>query len=305
MRLKFFLALTVFTLLISACGQATPAPQPFSMTDARGKAFNFDQPVQKIISLAPANTEILFAIGAGKQVVGRDSLSDYPEEAKTVADIGGGFGALNTEIILAAKPDFILAGDLTPAEQIKSLEDLGLTVFVLGNPTDLAGMYKNLILMAQITGHESETAKMVASLQAREKTINDKLAGITERPLVLYELDGTDPNAPWVPGPGTFVDTLIKEAGGENLGASLDGAWVQVSVETLVQKDPALILLGDYTWGGVTPEMVAARNGWDALTAVKQNKVYTFDDNLVSRPGPRMVDGLEAMAQLLHPEAFK
>lgn len=210
MRLKFFLALTVFTLLISACGQATPAPQPFSMTDARGKAFNFDQPVQKIISLAPANTEILFAIGAGKQVVGRDSLSDYPEEAKTVADIGGGFGALNTEIILAAKPDFILAGDLTPAEQIKSLEDLGLTVFVLGNPTDLAGMYKNLILMAQITGHESETAKMVASLQAREKTINDKLAGITERPLVLYELDGTDPNAPWVPGPGTFVDTLIK-----------------------------------------------------------------------------------------------
>ena len=90
-----------------------------------------------------------------------------------------------------------------------------------------------------------------------------------------------------------------------NLGASLDGAWVQVSLEVLLEKDPDMIILGDWLWGGVTPEQVAARNGWDALSAVQQSKVYPFDDNLVSRPGPRMVDGLEAMAKLLHPDLFK
>jgi len=330
MRCKFLSVALLLTLLLSACAQATPAPAPVAVeptvapteaptaaptevptpaplvvADARGQEFTFSQPAQKIVSLAPSNTEILFAVGAGQQVVGRDSFSDYPAEAQTVADIGGGFGALNTEIILAAAPDLVLAGDLTPAEQIQALEDLGLQVFVLGNPTDLAGMYANLRLVAQITGHVEKTEALVASLEAREKAVNEKLAGVTERPLVLYELDGTDPNAPWVPGPGTFVDTLIKQAGGENLGAALDGAWVQVSLEVLIEKDPDLILLGDAQWGGVTPEMVAARGGWEALTAVKEGKIYPFDDNTVSRPGPRLVDGLEAMAKFLHPELFE
>jgi len=306
MRFKVLSLLLFITLLITACAPSViPTPEPFTVNDARGKSFDFTQPAQKIISLAPSNTEILFAIGAGKQVVGRDSFSDYPAEAQAVADIGGGFGALNTEIILAAQPDLVLAGDLTPAEQIQSLENLGLKVFVLGNPTDLTGMYANLRLVAHMTGHEQETETLVASLQAREKAVNEKLAGVTERPLVLYELDGTDPNAPWVPGPGTFVDTLIHQAGGENLGAALDGAWVQVSLEVLIEKDPDLILLGDAQWGGVTPEMVAARGGWEALTAVKEGKIYPFDDNTVSRPGPRLGDGLEAMAKFLHPELFK
>lgn len=329
MRFKIFSAVLLLSLLLSACAQATsgpvpapvaveptalaptaaptdaPAPESVLVSDARGKSFEFALPAQKIVSLAPSNTEILFAVGAGNQVVGRDSFSDYPAEAQSVADIGGGFGALNTEIILAAKPDLVLAADLTPAEQIQSLEDLGLPVFVLGNPNDLAGMYENLRLVARITGHDQEAETLVASLQEREKAVNEKLSGVNERPLVLYELDGTDPNAPWVSGPGTFIDTLITQAGGDNLGASLEGAWVQVSLEVLIEKNPELILLGDATWGGVTPEMVAARGGWDALTAVQQGKVYPFDDNLVSRPGPRLIDGLEAMAKILHPELFE
>jgi iron complex transport system substrate-binding protein len=333
MRSKFLITTLLLSIFLAACAPATPAPQPLptetaeptliptltptaapteaptaaplTFTDMRGKTFEFAAPVQKIVSLAPSNTEILFAIGAGKQVVGRDSFSDYPAAAQAVPDIGGGFGALNTEIILAAKPDLVLAGDLTPAEQIQSLEDLGLIVFVLGNPKNLAGMYENLRLMAHMTGHVDETETLVASLQAREKAVDAQLAGVTERPLVLYELDGTDPNAPWIPGPGTFIDTLIKQAGGENLGASLEGAWVQVSLEVLIQKDPDLILLGDSQWGGVTPEMVAARGGWEALTAVKAGKIYPFDDNTVSRPGPRLLDGLEALAKVLHPELYK
>jgi iron complex transport system substrate-binding protein len=98
---------------------------------------------------------------------------------------------------------------------------------------------------------------------------------------------------------------LIEMAGGRNLGEDLDGPWVQINIEELIKRDPDLILLGDYTWGGVTPEDVAARAGWEALSAVQEERVYPFDDDLVSRPGPRMVDGLEAMAELLHPELFE
>lgn len=324
MKSKLLITTILIIVLVTACAPAaTPTPQPVELTeepaavpvvpenapivvtDQRGKEFQFEQPVQRIVSLAPSNTEILFAVGAGSQVVGRDSFSDYPAEALNVADIGGGFGALDTETIIASSPDLVLAADLTPAEQIQALEDLGLTVFVLGNPVDLPGMYENLRTVAKMTGHLEETETLIASLEERVAVVEEKLAGVTDRPLVLYEIDGTDPNAPWVPGPGTFVNTLLTMAGGDNMSATLEGAWVQVSLETIIQMNPDLILLGDAQWGGVTPEMVAARGGWDALTAVQEGKIYPFDDNLVSRPGPRLVDGLEALAKFLHPELFK
>jgi len=320
-----FLIITVLTIvLLAACTPAaTPTPQsvelieeptavpvvpenvPIVVTDQRGKEFQFEQPVQRIVSLAPSNTEILFAVGAGSQVVGRDTFSDYPAEALNVADIGGGFGALDTETIIASSPDLVLAADLTPAEQIQALEDLGLTVFVLGNPIDLPGMYENLRTVAKMTGHLEETETLITSLKERVAVVEQKLAGVKDRPLVLYEIDGTDPNAPWVPGPDTFVNTLLTMAGGNNMSAALEGAWVQVSLETIIEMNPDLILLGDAQWGGMTPEMVASRGGWDALTAVQEGKIYPFDDNLVSRPGPRLVDGLEALAKFLHPESFE
>ena len=324
MKSRFLITTILTIVLLAACAPAaTPTPQPVELpeepaaaqviventpiivTDQRGKEFQFDEPVQRIVSLAPSNTEILFAVGAGSQVVGRDSFSDYPAEAQTVADIGGGFGALDTETIIASTPDLVLAAELTPAEQIQALEDLGLTVFVLGNPTDLPGMYENLRTIAKMTGHLEETETLIASLEERVTVVEEKLAGVTNRPLVLYELDGTDPNAPWVPGPGTFGNTLLTMAGGNNMSSSLEGEWIQVSLETIIEMDPDIILLGDALWGGVTPEMVAARGGWDALTAVQEGKVYPFDDNLVSRPGPRLVDGLEAMAKFLHPGLFE
>ncbi len=135
--------------------------------------------------------------------------------------------------------------------------------------------------------------------------VESAISVASELPLVFYELDVTDPNAPWTSGPGTFIDTMIRTAGGENLGSTLQGFWIQVSLEELIRLDPEVIILGDYTLGGVTPEMVAQRAGWEGLKAVIEGQVYTFDDNLVSRPGPRLLDGLEAMARLLHPELFK
>jgi iron complex transport system substrate-binding protein len=121
---------------------------------------------------------------------------------------------------------------------------------------------------------------------------------------VYYELDATDPAKPYTPGPGTFYTALIETAGGINIGASLSGEWAQIGLEALLSMDPDLILLGDAQWG-VTPESIAQRPGWNTLTAVKNNRVLPFDDNLIARIGPRQVDGLEALARVLHPEAFK
>ena len=106
--------------------------------------------------------------------------------------------------------------------------------------------------------------------------MQDKLGAPTDRPLVFYELDGTDPNAPWTPGPGSFVDRLITLAGGENLGSQLSSEWVQVSIEELIARNPQIILIGDATWGGVTLDQVRARPGWKTLTAIQDNQLFVF-----------------------------
>ncbi len=273
-------------------------------TDGLGRQVTLAKPAQRVVSLAPSNTEILFAIGAGQQVVGRDSFSDYPAEAKNVPDIGGGLPTLNVEAIVARQPDLVLASPLTATEQITDLVKAGLTVYVLPNPKTFDDLYANLQAVGKLTGHENEAASLAAALKARVDAVTSKTGNVTTRPIVYYELDATDPSAPYTSGPDTFVDLTIRDAGGENFGANLKGEWVQISVEELLARQPDVILLGDSLYGGVTADMVKARAGWDALNAVKQGKIFAFDDNLVSRPGPRLVDGLEAMAKLLHPDIF-
>lgn len=305
--LRKFAAFILLMMVVSACGPAMLAggSQAVTLTDGSGRTVSLRLPAQRVVSLAPSNTEVLFAVGAGGQVAGRDSFSDYPPAAKNVPDIGGGMGTLNLELILSKKPDLVLASPLTPPEQIADLEKANLTVYVVPNPKTFDDLYANLETVGKLTGHDTDAATLVTSLKARVKAVTDKVANVSTRPMVYYELDATDPTAPYTSGPDTFVDLLIRTAGGQNFGSILKGDWVQVSVEALLTKQPDYIVLGDYTYGGVTPEQVKARAGWDALSAVKNNKVFTFDDNTVSRPGPRLVDGLEAMAKLLHPELFQ
>jgi iron complex transport system substrate-binding protein len=285
----------------TAANTAAPA-QPIAKPEPTATPAPAVQPAQRIVTLAPSNTEILFALGAGKQLVGRDSFSDFPPEARDIPDIGGGFMALNMEMIVAAKPDLVLASPLTPPEQLADLNKIGLNVHVVQNPTSFEDLFANLEEVAALTGHEPEGGALVAALRARVEAVTEQVGQAEEKPLVYYELDATDPSAPYTSGPGTFVDLLIRSAGGRNFGAELSGEWVQVSVEELLARQPNVLVLGDYTYGGVTAEQLRARSGWEALIAVQQNHIFTFDDNLVSRPGPRLVDGLEAMAKLLHPD---
>lgn len=282
--------------------QSVPVTRSF--VDGLGRTVTLPLPAQRIVSLTPSGTEILYAVGAGSQVVGRDAFSDYPAEAANVQDIGGSWGEYNLEAIVALAPDIVLAGGINTSELVAALEDLGLTVYFIANPLTLEDMYASLDFIGTLTGHEAESAALVESLTDRVAVVDAAIKPIHDRPTVFYELDASNPAAPFTAGQGTFIDLLITRAGGKNIGADLQGQWAAISVEQLLVVDPAFILLGDAAYGE-TPEKVSSRPGWEVLSAVKNGLVFAFDDNLVSRPGPRLVDGLEALVQILHPGILK
>jgi iron complex transport system substrate-binding protein len=274
-----------------------------SFEDGLGRAVTLAEAAQNVVSMAPSNTEILFAVGAGEQVVGVDEFSDYPAPALDLPKIGGGFGDYNLEEIVNLQPDLVLAAEINTPEQVAALEDLNLTVYYLSNPRTLDEMYENLLTVAKLTGHSEDTEELVKNLHDRVVQVLTQIEQVETIPTVFYELDATDPSAPWTAGAGTFIDTLLIMAGGENIAADMEGQYLQMSIEELLVRNPQVILLGDAAYG-VTPESLSDRTGWSNITAVQENKIFTFDDNLVSRPGPRLVDGLEELAKLLHPELF-
>jgi iron complex transport system substrate-binding protein len=285
----------------------TPLPEPtaesITLTDGLDRQVELSEPAGTVISMAPSNTEILFAVGAGDQVIGRDEFSDYPAEASELPSIGGGFGDYNLEAIVELEPDLVLAAGINTPDQVQALSDLGLIVFFLENPTTLDEMYTNLLTVAELTGHLEDTEELVKALQDRVAAVDDAVSSAEDRPTAFYELDATDPSAPWTAGTGTFIDSLITRAGGENIASDQEGQYLQLSIEEILVRNPQVILLGDAAYG-VTPESLMERTGWSAIDAITNNRVYSFDDNLVSRPGPRLVDGLEQLAVLLHPELF-
>jgi iron complex transport system substrate-binding protein len=307
-KTRFPLSMLVVPIIIgtilAGCLPNPASQDTIGLTDGLGRKVELTGPAQKIISMAPSNTEILFAIGAGSQMVGRDSFSDFPEEAKQVEDVGGLTGSYNLEKITNLQPDLVLLAGINSVDLVDSLEKLNLRVFYLQNPKDFEGLLKNIETVGLLTGRETEAASLVKTMDGKIKSIQTKMTEVKTPLKVYYELDGTDPTRPWTTGPGTYMDLMIQTVGGENVGKNLASDWAQISQEEILVQNPDVILLGDGVYG-VTPEMVKGRPGWSAITAVKNGRVEMFDDNLVSRPGPRMVDGLEMLARILHPEVMK
>ena len=312
LRKTFFLTV-LLALVMTACGapRSTPIVAPvlteepsaaITLTDGLGRPIVLNEAAQRVVSLAPSNTEILFAVGAGEQVIGRDEFSDYPEEAQAIPSVGGSMGEYSVETIVSLNPDLVLAAEINSPELVKQLEDLGLTVYYLKNPTSFEELYVNLEIVAQLTGENP--VKLTDSLKARVDAVDEKIAPLSARPSVFYEIDATDPAKPYTYGPGTFGDLLITRAGGFNIGGELTDPYPQISLEQIVVSNPSFILLGDSMWG-VTADAVLTRPGWETIEAVKSNQILPIDDNLISRPGPRLVDGLEQLAKLLHPDLFQ
>lgn len=302
--IRIFASMIILAFLLAGCVSTANVSQAIQVTDGLNRNVSLANPAQRIVSMAPSATEVLFAIGAGDQVVGRDSFSNYPETVKVLQDVGGSMGDYSYETIVSLNPDLVLASETNTPEQVKALEDLGLIVYYVKNPVDLDGLYSILETAGLITGHVQESSDLVESLKTRVAKVTQTMAEAKSTPLVFYELDGSDGSKPWTTGPGTYMDMLINMAGGKNAGAVLQDSWAQISLEELLIQDPDLIILGDSAYG-FTPEQVMTRTGWDSLSAVKENHIYSFNDDLFSRVGPRLVDGLEELAKLIHPELFQ
>jgi len=281
-----------------------PAVEEIKFTDALGDEIVLTGTPQRIISLAPSITEILFEIGAGGQVVGRTDYCDYPEEAKALPSIGGfSAEAMSIETIISLEPDLVIGGSIYQAEVIKALTDAGIPAFV-SQPANLAEIKDSLGLIGQITGHADEAKASADAMQSRIDAVTAAVSAVPadQRPTVFYEVW----HEPLMSANGkTVVGELIELAGGVNLFADLPDEYPTVSVEQIVEVDPQFIIGPSSHGDQMIAEIISKREGWGNLSAVKNNAIYIVDGNIVSHASPRIVIVLEEFAKILHPDLFK
>ncbi|MEM0344038.1 MAG: cobalamin-binding protein [Thermoplasmata archaeon] len=269
----------------------------FTIIDDYGRVVTLDGIPQRIVSVAPTPTEILFAVGAGDQVVGVDDYSDYPAEVENLTRVGS--YTLNLEAIVALQPDLIVASDLVPRAQLEQLRSQGIPYVIFADRT-LEDVFKTIRLAGLITGHVDEADALAASLASRVEAVTSKtLAENVTKPRVYLEYYPY-----WTYGPGSFGDDLIILAGGENIAHNTSSEYPNVASEFVIGQDPEIIVFTTGVMSTTTAESIASRPGWENITAVVNGAIYGIDDNLVSRYGPRIVDGLEQLAAIIHPELF-
>ncbi|MBC7266701.1 MAG: ABC transporter substrate-binding protein [Coriobacteriia bacterium] len=274
-------------------GENKQASFPVTITDDAGRKVAIAKKPERIVSLAPANTEIVYALGALDRVVGVTTYDDYPPEVSSIAKVGD-FMTPNMEAIAAAKPDLVLATGGVQAETIAKLEEAGAVVVAV-DPQSLQGVYDAIKLVGTAIGEPAKADEVVQGMQDELETIQ---SAIEEAPVRCFIEIAQDPL--YTAGPGTFINDLIDQAGGENV-VTQEG-YVAYSLEQLLKDDPDVYLA---TKGSMSdPADIEKRPGYSALSAVKAKRVFVLDDNLVSRPGPRCIQGIRQIAEALHPDAF-
>lgn len=312
-RIRAFAPLLL--ILAVACQPASPssisptassAPSaatfPLTLTDDAGRQVTLPAEPERIVSLAPSNTEIVCALDACDRLVGVTDFDDYPAEVADIPDVVI-VAVVDIELVVDADPDLILAAgnELTPGSVITELTDLGYPVLVL-YPESLAEVLDNVELVGEAINARDQADALVADLQARIAAVADAVAGAA-RPRTFYEV-GDFEGVIYTAGRNSFLASLITLAGGEPITG--DPLTTSIALEDLLAADPELILLGDAAYDpSVTPESVAARPGWGSMSAVQNGQVVVMaEDPVITRPGPRIVDGLEALARAIHPDRF-
>jgi iron complex transport system substrate-binding protein len=282
----------------AATSTASPVPMPafpVTLTDDEGAVVTLASAPQRIVSLSPANTETVFALGAGTRLVGGTDADDFPPEAAALPHVATYQGVLMEQLV-TVHPDLVLAlgnGFKTPPDVIK-IRDMGIPVLVL-YAADVAGVLDDIELIGKAVGAGPQALAMTSAMQVRIRAISAVTATV-DHPRTFYEL-GADPQI-FGPAKGNFTLEMIILAGGDAIVADDD---YTISLEKLVTADPQVIVLGDANYG-TTPEQVAARPGWAGITAVKTGAIRPVNDIIVTRPGPRLADGLAALALAIHPD---
>ena len=301
-RFLIFLGVLLLAAAIACSRARTPTPGAASstlqLTDDAGRIVTVPRRVDRIITLAPNLTEIVFAIGAGDRLVGNTSYCDYPPEAKNVAKIGDTLHP-NLERIIALKPQVVLISTASQLETFtQQLQNQNILAFVT-DPHDLDGVFRSIEQVGQIMGQQQQANALVAKLRERTNAVEQAVKNLP--PVrVFYQASG---EPLYVPGHDAFVTDLIRRAGGISVTADVPGAWPKFSNESaLAAKPEAIILPTGGSMGAANSTVAEALRNSPAVLA---GRVYKINDDHLARPGPRVVDGLEEMARALHPEAFK
>jgi len=286
----FLVALLSLALVLTAC-----SPSLGTFVDDLGRLVAINGTPQRIVSLAPSNTEILFALGLGDKVVGVTMYCDYPPEALEKEKVGGYLGP-DIEKIIALEPDLILATDFHRFELIPALEEQGFTVFAVA-PQTLDDVLESIQTVGKITGKEEEALDLVNEMKSKIEEIEEQTKELDERPRVFYI---TYPDPLWTVGRNTWIDNLIWIAGGNNTFSQYFESGAMVEIEWVLFCNPEVIIASALSYDWAMNE--TSLNSTDAR---QNNRVYQCDDDLVQRPGPRLVKGLEWFAYFIHPEIFE
>jgi iron complex transport system substrate-binding protein len=293
--------------------QPTPTPfQSIVLTDDEGFNTTLDAYPQRIVSLAPGNTQILFAVGAGAKVVGLTDYDNYPYNFSAWIESGnmtsiGGYSTPNKEAIVSLQPDLILATPIVNAD-VATLRSLGYKVIVI-NSRNVQGVLEDITLVGRAVGTDAKAAELVASINSQIDNVSAKIAAanITERAKVYYEIWGPPAGDMMSAGGTSWVNDLISKAGGINIFANEADQWPTISSETVVQKNPDVIILptgmgmGSF-YGSV--DQVKARSGWNSMSAIVNNRVVVIDGDLFAEVGPRIGEQINTIAKALYPSLF-
>lgn len=302
-RRSIELVAVTFLLATSLACSSRPQTQPEGpvtrqLTDDAGRRVSLPARVTRVISLAPNLTEIVFAIGAGDRLVGRTSYCDFPPEAKAVADIGD-TRTPGLETIIALRPQVVLISTASQLEVFtQQLQNQNIAVFIT-DPHDLEGVFRSILQVGEILGQKEQSEQLVKKLRERANAIEQAVKG---KPPVraFYQVSG---EPLYTAGHDAFVTDLMKRAGAASVTADVPGAWPKYSNESALAARPEAIFLP--TGGSMGAANSAVTEALRHSPAALQGRVYKINDDYLARPGPRALDGLEAMARALHPDAFK
>ncbi|UCE21945.1 MAG: ABC transporter substrate-binding protein [Candidatus Aminicenantes bacterium] len=299
MNSKIKFAVVLFVLLVVCSLEA----QERTIKDDLGFAFGITSPPQRIISLAPNITETLFALGLGEKVIGVTRYCDFPEEAMKKEKIGGMVDP-NLEKIIALKADLIIGFRGNPLPTIERLRNLNLPVFVLDAGTTIESTLAIVKKIGIVTHAEKRAESYVNSLRERYKKILAALRSVTEEPKVFLSLHG---RGLWTCGKESFLDDLIKKARGVNIAGNIPRKWLNYNREHLIHEDPEVIIVlarskQDFL---KTKKWFKSEAHLEGTKAVEADRIYFMDENLATRQGPRLIEALEKMARLLHPQYFE
>ncbi|HEV7376500.1 MAG TPA: cobalamin-binding protein [Pyrinomonadaceae bacterium] len=302
-NLIFALALIVYACALS-CSSRREVSAPGTTTEMRevtdeaGKRVRLPAHPQRIVTLAPNLTEIVYAIGAGSRLVGNTTFCDYPPEAKQVAKVGDTLQP-NIERIIALRPEVIFVSTASQLETFtKQLDERGIAVFVT-DPHDLEGVFRSVKTLGELLGQQEQAEELVGNLRSRAAAVED---AVRARPVVtvFYQVS---PSPLWTAGRRSWITDLIRRAGGKSVTAEVEGEWMRYSDEAAMASRPeAIIMATSDSMNGEKMEVAAALQ---KSPATLNKRVYGINGDFLSRPGPRLVDGLEQMARVLHPEAFQ